>query len=105
MAKKNKQKFDPKNIPTMARVHKSIAEQADVTKPMPQNVTVTVESNLICEQPRTSATITVDYGICPRCKGDGRWHSTKTGVRALTSSEPLVDETKPCPDCGGSGKK
>ena len=43
--------------------------------------------------------------VCLRCKGDGRWHSTKTGVRALTSSEPLIDETKPCPDCNGTGKK
>jgi hypothetical protein len=42
---------------------------------------------------------------CPRCKGDGRWHSTKTGVRALTSSEPLVDLTKNCPDCQGTGRK
>jgi hypothetical protein len=43
--------------------------------------------------------------VCPRCKGDGKWHSTKTGVRALTSSESLVDLTKPCPDCLGTGKK
>ena len=39
--------------------------------------------------------------ICPRCKGDGFWHSNRTGVRALTSSEPLVDESRPCPDCSG----
>ena len=38
---------------------------------------------------------------CPRCKGDGFWHSNRTGVRALTSSEPLVDELRPCPECNG----
>jgi hypothetical protein len=43
--------------------------------------------------------------ICKRCGGDKFWHSTKTGVRALTSSEPLVDLAKNCPDCLGSGKK
>lgn len=39
--------------------------------------------------------------VCKRCNGDGIWHSTKTGVRAKTSSEPLVDPDRPCPDCGG----
>jgi len=38
---------------------------------------------------------------CPRCKGDGVWHSTKTGYRAKTSAEPLVDPTRPCPECDG----
>jgi hypothetical protein len=43
--------------------------------------------------------------VCPRCKGDGKWHSTKTGVRALTSSEPLVDLTRNCVECNGTGHK
>ncbi len=38
--------------------------------------------------------------ICSRCKGDGFWHSTRTGVRAKTSPEPLVDEGRVCPKCG-----
>ena len=41
---------------------------------------------------------------CPRCNGDGIWHSPKTGVRAKTSSEPLVDSSMVCPDCQGSKK-
>lgn len=36
---------------------------------------------------------------CWRCDGDGEWHSTKTGVRAKTSSEPLHDTSRVCPEC------
>ena len=36
---------------------------------------------------------------CPRCKGDGFWHSTKTGYRAKTTSEPLIDKKRKCPEC------
>jgi hypothetical protein len=36
---------------------------------------------------------------CWRCNGDGEWHSTKTGVRAKTSSEPLHDASRVCPEC------
>ena len=39
---------------------------------------------------------------CWRCGGDGTWHSTKTGYRAKTSSEPLHDPSRPCPECGGT---
>ena len=39
--------------------------------------------------------------VCPRCDGDGFWHSTATGVRAGTMSGPLVDETASCPRCEG----
>ena len=38
---------------------------------------------------------------CARCKGDGIWHSTKTGYRANTAAEPLVDPTRKCPACAG----
>jgi len=37
--------------------------------------------------------------VCRRCGGDGFWHSTKTGVRAETSAEPLVDTSRKCPIC------
>jgi len=36
---------------------------------------------------------------CKRCGGDGFWHSTKTGYRAKTSSEPLIDVSRVCPEC------
>jgi hypothetical protein len=36
---------------------------------------------------------------CPRCGGDGFWHSPKTGYRAKTATEPLIDTSKPCPLC------
>jgi hypothetical protein len=36
---------------------------------------------------------------CPRCNGDGFWHSLKTGYRAKTSSEPLIDTARVCPKC------
>lgn len=39
--------------------------------------------------------------VCKRCGGDGFWRSTKTGVRAKTSAEPLVDKKRPCPECSG----
>lgn len=40
---------------------------------------------------------------CTRCGGDGVFHSTKTGVRAKTSAEPLVDPSRVCPKCKGEG--
>lgn len=36
---------------------------------------------------------------CTRCNGDGFWHSLKTGYRAKTSSEPLIDTSRTCPEC------
>ena len=42
--------------------------------------------------------------VCPRCKGDGIWHSSRTGVRAATSTEPTIDATRKCPQCKGSKK-
>jgi len=41
---------------------------------------------------------------CPRCKGDGFWHTSATGVRLKTIAEPLVDESRQCPLCKGAGK-
>lgn len=41
--------------------------------------------------------------VCPRCNGDRIWHSSATGVRAKTSSEPLVDSNRQCPKCHGEG--
>ena len=42
--------------------------------------------------------------ICSRCEGDGIWHSPKTGVRAVTSAEPLIDASRKCPKCKGMVK-
>jgi hypothetical protein len=36
---------------------------------------------------------------CSRCNGDGMWHSPKTGYRAKTSTEPLIDTARACPEC------
>lgn len=36
---------------------------------------------------------------CFRCNGDGTWHSLKTGYRAKTSTEPLHDASRVCPEC------
>jgi hypothetical protein len=36
---------------------------------------------------------------CFRCNGDGLWHSPKTGYRARTSVEPLIDKARVCPEC------
>jgi len=41
---------------------------------------------------------------CPRCLGDGIWHTTKTGRRALTTTEPTVDAARVCPKCKGKKK-
>ena len=42
---------------------------------------------------------------CPRCKGDGIWHSSRTGVRVQTAGEePLVDASRKCPECKGTKK-
>lgn len=38
---------------------------------------------------------------CPRCKGDGVFHSNRTGSRAATSADPLIDPSKVCPKCKG----
>jgi hypothetical protein len=61
----------------------------------------TVMSDIDGKEVGQMVAIDTSKPICPRCKGDGVWHSTKTGVRALTSAEPLIDSTKPCPECGG----
>ena len=41
---------------------------------------------------------------CPRCKGDCLWHSSKTGVRARTSSDHEFKPDVFCPKCKGKGK-
>ena len=38
---------------------------------------------------------------CPRCKGSGKFVSSKTGVRAMTAGEPLTDDKRACPKCRG----
>jgi hypothetical protein len=40
--------------------------------------------------------------LCTRCGGDGVWHTSATGPRALTSSEPAIDTNRVCPKCKGS---
>ena len=42
---------------------------------------------------------------CPRCNGDGFWHTPKTGVRLATAcaDEVLVDKERKCPKCKGTG--
>ena len=42
--------------------------------------------------------------VCSHCNGDGIWHSSATGVRAKTSSEPPVDSSRVCPKCKGQKK-
>jgi len=53
---------------------------------------------------KKTAVIKKEPVVCPRCNGDGFWHSPKTGYRAKTASELLVDETRKCPKCDGIGK-
>jgi len=38
---------------------------------------------------------------CPRCGGDGHWHTPKTGARLATMSpdEVKIDKSKTCPVC------
>ncbi len=48
------------------------------------------------EEPTVSKKVT-----CPRCDGDGIWHSSRSGVRALRSPEPLIDPKRRCPKCKG----
>ena len=38
---------------------------------------------------------------CPRCNGDGIWHTSATGRRLETISGPTVDPEKVCPNCKG----
>ena len=47
----------------------------------------------------TATAKSLEPPACWRCGGDGTWHSTKTGYRAKTSSEPLHDPSRPCPEC------
>jgi len=49
----------------------------------------------------TTNVVAAPKPVCPRCGGDGFWHSTKTGYRAKTSSEPLIDKSRKCPECKG----
>jgi len=73
---------------TMAKLKKPVTEVASV------------ESTQV-SQVETQDEPVVTKAVCPRCKGDGVFHSTKTGYRAKTSAEPLIDTSRPCPDCGG----
>ena len=41
---------------------------------------------------------------CPRCNGDGVWHTSATGVRLERITGPLVDTSKVCPECKGKKK-
>ena len=56
-----------------------------------------------CTKIIDAAAIEAEPQQCGRCNGDGIWHSTKTGYRAKTAAEPLVDPTRKCPACGGTG--
>ena len=47
--------------------------------------------------------VTKRQTFCPRCKGDGIWHTVKTGYRLKTSTEIAVKPDEKCPRCGGSG--
>jgi Zn finger protein HypA/HybF involved in hydrogenase expression len=38
---------------------------------------------------------------CPRCKGDGIWHTSRTGARLATIAGPTEDASKVCPECNG----
>jgi len=39
---------------------------------------------------------------CRRCKGDGTWHSSCSGARAITSFGPDLDAKRKCPKCKGT---
>ena len=39
---------------------------------------------------------------CRRCDGDGIFHSSRTGIRAETTYEPMTDPSRDCPKCKGS---
>ena len=41
---------------------------------------------------------------CPRCQGDGVWHTAATGVRLVTLGGAPIDPTKSCPKCKGERK-
>jgi len=45
-------KFDLSEIEFMANVHKQISEKVDVSKPLPQEITVNVPMNLITTKRR-----------------------------------------------------
>jgi len=38
---------------------------------------------------------------CPRCGGDGHWHTAKTGARlaSMNPDEPKIDTNRTCPSC------
>ncbi len=38
---------------------------------------------------------------CSRCNGDGIWHTSATGVRLATIGGPVLDSSRPCPQCKG----
>lgn len=49
-------------IERMAKFHRAVAEQVDLSKPLPQTVVVEEEVNLICEQKRCNAVMVVKGG-------------------------------------------
>lgn len=71
-------------------------EKTDNVRPE-QSSTTTAEPEVAVEPARVPKKVE-----CPRCKGDGIWHSNRTGVRVATAAEPLVDASKACPACKGT---
>lgn len=45
------------NIELMAKIHNQIASKIDMDKPLPQDIDIELEMNLIIDKPRSSAII------------------------------------------------
>lgn len=74
-------------------------------------VTLEVEAKAMSEAAETKAAFEAAFEpvkmvpkkiTCPRCDGDGVWHTSATGVRLATIGGPVVDTDRPCPECKGN---
>jgi hypothetical protein len=94
-----KDKEEKKNAQEVTeKVNKQASQQAPQetsTEEKPeQNETAEIKAE---ERPSVPKKIT-----CRRCKGDGVFHSNRTGIRAKTAAKPLADPSKVCPQCKGT---
>jgi len=106
MSKRNKNEFNKELVVEPEPVGISpIVLEGDMTPEMKQELMDQIEEKYETGELPTEPG--QEFGgppvTCHRCKGDGVWHSPRTGYRARTATEPLIDRNRKCSVCGGAG--
>lgn len=76
-----------------------VFDEGPLNAPPSPEPSVPPETPVPPDPPKVAKKIT-----CPRCQGDGVWHTSATGRRLATIGGSVVDSSKPCPNCKGKKK-